>query len=54
MNKQKSLVITRHAITKDCKMSVDLTFRAATALKAMNAKPAEGKHYICILLLYFH
>lgn len=39
----------RNAITPDCKMSVDLTFRAATHLRAMNAKPASEKDYIAII-----
>lgn len=42
-------VICRHGLTKDCKMTVDLTFKASTALRAMNAKPAEKNHYVQII-----
>lgn len=42
-------VIVRHAITKDCKLTVDLTNRATAHLKTMLSKPADGKYYIAII-----
>ncbi|MGI6237736.1 MAG: N4-gp56 family major capsid protein [Candidatus Excrementavichristensenella sp.] len=39
----------RAAIDKDCKLTVELLYRAARALKAMNAPKVDGENYVAIV-----
>ena len=45
-------VLSRSALTKDCKLTVDMVEKAVAHLKAMNAEPLEGGMYAAIIHPY--
>lgn len=45
-------VTTRADITRNCVLTPDMVFKAAAELKAQNAKPVDGRNYVCIIHPY--
>ncbi|MCH5325534.1 MAG: N4-gp56 family major capsid protein [Eubacterium sp.] len=45
-------VLSRATLTKDCALNVDIIFRAAAQLEAMNADGVDGNEYVAIIHPY--